>query len=109
MIKRLENLEKKLVAVWSWLLLRKNTTPVHWLYGFFCAFLILEFGIVAGLVMMGIFAVMEYWNDKEEKARNKYYLPTGCADWWEAFLTFCIGYGVLALLHRLGIISIGWY
>ena len=86
----------------SWIEVRKNTTPVHWAYGFLCAFLMFPFGILAGWGMMGIFAGMEYWNDYCEGTKQ------GCADWWESFVTFCIGFGVLGLLHCFGIITIGW-
>jgi len=61
--------------------LRKWTTPVHWLYGGLCVFLILAFGILAGWLGMGAFAILEHWNDKEEKAHNPIYLPTGCTAW----------------------------
>jgi len=87
--------------VW-WLQVRKNTTPVHWAFGFLCDFLILTFGILAGWGMMGMFAGMEAWNDYCDGTRQ------GCMDWWESFLTFCIGQGILALLHYLNIITIRW-
>ena len=89
--------------------LRKWTTPVHWLYGGLSAFLILSHGIFAGWLAMGAFALWEYWNDKEEKARNPTYLPSGCADWWEAFFVFTFGYGILAILNYIGIVTIGWF
>ncbi|GAI45569.1 unnamed protein product, partial [marine sediment metagenome] len=66
-------------------------------------FFMYAFGILAGWGMMGMFAGMEKWNDDCEGTKQ------GCADWWEAFLTFCIGQGVLALLHCLDIITVGWY
>jgi hypothetical protein len=88
--------------------LRKWTTPVHWLYGALCAFLILSNGILAGWLAMGVFALMEIWNDKEEKARNPAYLPSGCADWWEAFIIYMPGHGVLGLLNYIGVVTISW-
>jgi len=92
----------------AWIELRKHTTPVHWLYGLLCAFLMLSWGITAGWVAMVAFALLERWNDEEEirnKLTKKY---SGCADWWESFLTFMIGQGILALLSYLGIVSIRW-
>lgn len=85
--------------------LRKWTTPIHWLFGFLCDFLIYTFGILAGWGMMGIFGWWEKWNDYCDGTKQ------GSADWWESFLTFCIGQVVLALLSQkcLGIIVIGWY
>jgi len=100
---RINKLAKKLEAAGEWLWLRKKTTPVHWAYGFFCDFLIYAFGILAGWGMMGAFGLFEAWNDHCEGTKG------GFRDWWEAFLMFCIGKGILALLHCLGIISIGWY
>ena len=92
----------------TWIELRKNTTPVHWLYGGLCAFLILANGIVLGWLAMGAFAVLEHWNDKEEKAKDPAYIPTGCTDWWESFIVFMPGHGVISLLSYLGIIAIRW-
>jgi len=89
--------------------LRKWTTPVHWLYGGLCVFLILAFGILAGWLGMGAFAILEHWNDKEEKAHNPIYLPTGCTDWWESFIIFMPGHGLLGILSYIGIITIGWW
>jgi len=86
----------------AWIELRKNTTPVHWLYGLLCAFLMLSWGILAGWGMMGIFALWEAWNDYCDESKG------GAYDFWESFLTFCIGQGILALLSYLGIVSIGW-
>jgi hypothetical protein len=87
----------------AWIELRKNTTPVHWVYGLLCAFLMLSWGILAGWVAMGAFAGDEAWNDWCDRTRE------GCSDWWEAFLTFMVGQGVLALLSYLGVVSIGWW
>jgi hypothetical protein len=89
-------------------LLRKWTVPVHWAYGLFCAFVAWQF-FPAGILLLGIFAGMEVWNDKEEKARDPAYLPSGCADWWDCFVTFCPGFGVELLLHTTHIITITWW
>lgn len=84
-----------------WFKIRKKTTPIHWLFGLLCAFLIYVLGVPAGWVPMGVFAAMEAWNDYCDGTRE------GCTDWWESFLTFMIGHGVVALLHCLGVITIG--
>ena len=86
-----------------WIELRKNTTPVHYLYGLLCAFLMLSWGILAGWVAMIAFALLELWNDYCEDKRE------GCTDFWESFITFIPGQGVLALLQVLSIINIGWW
>jgi hypothetical protein len=70
--------------------------------------LILSHGILAGWFAMGALAGMEIWNDKEERAHNPAYLPTGCTDWWEAFIIFMPGNGVLALLNYLEVITVTW-
>ena len=87
----------------AWIEVRKHTTPVHWVYGLLCAFLMLPWGILAGWGMMGMFAGLELWNDYCENKKE------GCTDFWEAFLTFCVGQGILALLSYLGIVLIRWY
>ena len=87
----------------GYLLLRKYTTPVHWLYGIYCAFLILSFGLLAGWGMMGIFALWEHWNDKNQRTHE------GAMDWWESFFIFCIGQGILAILNYLGMITVRWW
>jgi hypothetical protein len=88
--------------------LRKWTVPVHWAMGLFCAFAASQF-VPAGLFLLCLFAFMEWWNDKEEKARNPAYLPSGCADWWDSFVTFCPGFGVDLLLNALHIITLRWW
>jgi hypothetical protein len=93
----------------AWIELRKNTTPVHWVYGLLCAFLMLSWGILAGWVAMVAFGLLERWNDEEEirnKLTKKY---SGCTDFWESFVTFIPAQSVLALLSYLGIVSIGWW
>lgn len=92
-----------------YLKLRKWTVPMHWLYGGLCAFLILPHGILAGWLAMGVFAAVEDWNDKEEKARNPAYLPSGCSDWWDSFIIFMPGHGVLSLLGYIGVVTIRWW
>jgi len=49
------------------------------------------------------FALLELWNDYCEDKRE------GCTDFWESFITFIPGQGVLALLQVLSIINIGWW
>ena len=92
----------------AWIKLRKNTTPVHWAFGFLCAYFMVAFGLLFSLIMMGIMAGDQVWNDWEEKANKPGYKPSGCTDWWESWLTYCIGAGVVALLHHLSIVSVGW-
>lgn len=83
--------------------LRKWTTPIHWAYGLYCCFMIYEFGILAGWGLMAMFAGMELWNDRCEGTKQ------GCADWWEGFVTFIPGHGVLGILHGLTIITVTWF
>jgi hypothetical protein len=101
--------EVKGLVIHGWDLLRKPTTPVHLIYGVFCAFLAYAFGFLVGFVMLGMFAKYEAWNDKGEKNRqgSKYKLA-GDLDWWESFVTFCIPFCGLAILQVLDIVSIGW-
>jgi len=58
---------------------------------------------------MGVLAILQHWNDKEEKSHNPAYLPMGCTDWWESFIIFMPGHGVLAILSDIGIVTIGWF
>jgi hypothetical protein len=83
--------------------LRKRTTPVHWAFGFLCCYLTYKFGILAGWGMMGIFGVWEHWNDVCDGSKQ------GAFDWWESFLTYCVGMVILAFLDDLKIVSIGWF
>jgi len=83
--------------------LRKWTSPVHYVYGLLCAYLTYEFGLLAGLIMMGLFAGDELWGD------YCYDTKEGGDDWWESFLFYTIGLGVLALLQTLGLIHISWF
>ena len=93
-----------------WLKLRKRTTPVHWGYGILCAIAAWQF-FPAGICLLVIFAGFEAWNDW---CNNKN--ATGCVskwegdeDWWDSFLTFCIGFAIAIILDIIGIISIRWY
>lgn len=104
--------EIKRVVIYGWDLLRKPTTPVHLVYGLFCVFLIWQFGILVGLVMMAAFFKWEKWNDHNEKMRVEAiglsYVYQGDSDWWESGVSFCLGFFVLGILQALGIVSIGW-
>jgi len=88
--------------------LRKWTVPVHWAFGLFCAFVLWQFA-PAGIALLLIFAGMQVWNDKEEKAHNPGYLPTGCRDFWDSVVTFCPAVGTEVLLDMLQIITIRWW
>ena len=110
----------------TWEFLRKPTTPVHLLYGLFCVFMVWQFGILTGAVLMLAFAVWEFWNDYELLARDKLlfganpipadhvakapkaYLPEGAMDFWESTVSFCIAFFALGVLQAQGIVSIGW-
>ena len=82
---------------------RKETTPAHWAYGFLCVFLTVEFGILFGLAMMAVFGIWERWNDICDGSHG------GAFDWWEAFLTYCIGLIPTGILQQLGVVTIGWW
>ena len=82
-------------------LLRKWTTPVHWIYGMFCGVVAVEF-FPAGVTLMLVFAGMEMWNDWCDGTRG------GCTDWWESFLTFCGAFGIALMLDLAGVIGITW-
>lgn len=84
----------------------KQTTPVHWLYGAGCVYIILQFGLLWGWVGMAALAVLEHWNDKEEAKKKPHYVCRGCTDLWEAFVLFAPGNLVLAILHHLAIVTI---
>jgi len=58
---------------------------------------------------MVAFALLERWNDEEEIRNGVTTKYSGCTDWWESFITFIPGQGVLALLSYLSIVSIGWW
>lgn len=94
---------RSLYGIPWWLEVRKETTPAHWAFGgFLCNFAIVAFGLLAGFLLMGIFGIMEYWNDWCDGTRE------GCADFWEAFWMFCMGFGIVCLFQCLSFIQIGW-
>lgn len=84
-----------------WTRVRKKSVLAHWLYGVLCAIVALQF-FPACLALLVVFGVMEWWNDWAENARE------GCSDWWDAFLVFCIGFGVILFLDLLGKVNIRW-
>lgn len=92
---------KKLDATNKWLRLRKNSVIAHWLFGGLCAGFSAAF-FPAGLILMGIFAGWEWWNDKCDGSDE------GAMDWWDAFLTFCIGLTVILVLYFCGKMTIKW-
>lgn len=104
--------EIKRVVIYGWDLLRKPTTPVHLTYGLLCVFLVWQFGILVGLVMMAAFFKWEAWNDRNEKIRVEAmgiaYEPQGDMDWWESGVSFTIGFFVLGIFKMLGMVTIGW-
>jgi hypothetical protein len=86
-----------------WPKLRKWTVPIHWGFGFACAVLAWQF-FPAGMLLLGIFAGWEGWNDWADKTRD------GCQDWHESFLTFCmLFFGVILPLHIARVIAIRWW
>lgn len=82
--------------------IRKSTTPVHWIFGLVCAFFIYTFGLWGGWLPMLVFAVAEAWNDHCDGTSE------GFMDWWESFVTFIPGQGVLAILDALTFIVVTW-
>jgi hypothetical protein len=87
--------------------LRKWTTSVHWAFGLLCG-VVSSLFFPGGIVLLAIFAGNQIWNDKEEKSRNKEYIRTGCTDWWESFLVFCIVFTIAVILDLADAISIRW-
>ena len=87
--------------------LRKWTTPVHWAFGVLCGAIAIQF-FPAGLALLAISAGNQIWNDYEEKFHKPNYLPTGCADWWEGFLTFCITMTVAVILSWCKVLTINY-
>ena len=83
--------------------LRKWTTPIHWAFGFLCCYLTYVFGILVGWGMMGAFGGWEKWNDDCDGSKQ------GAMDWWESFLAYCVGLTILAILHDLEVVNIGWF
>ena len=96
------------IASEVWTFFRKPTTPVHILFGVWCAFMIYAFGLLFGLVLLAGFAVWEHWNDKNEEYRQEGYIPEGDWDWWESAVPLCVALTPLAILQVLGIVSVGW-
>ena len=105
-----ERLRGLIIAGWN--LLRKPTTPVHLAYGLLAVFIIWQFGILAGLAMMVLFMVWEWWNDRNEKMRKVAagipYVYEGDWDWWESSVSFCIGFFILGIFKMLGMVTVGW-
>jgi len=106
------------LIVLGWNVLRKPTTPVHWIFGVFCAVISWQF-FFAGFALMVLFAGDELWNDKELLGRQKIleehgldsgplYVPEGCTDWWESFLTYCLSFGVILILNFAHVLTIRW-
>lgn len=88
--------------------LRKWTTPVHWLLGLFLGLVIIKCWPLA-LLLLYVFERDERWNDAEEKAHDPTYLPTGCADWWECFAVMMGTFGLEVALDLAGVIAINWW
>lgn len=85
-----------------WVESRKDTVPAHWLLGILCGLTAIAF-FPAGLVLLGIFAAWEYWNDKNHNTHQ------GDVDWLDTFLTFCITIAVTMPFNLAGLINIRWY
>jgi len=94
--------------VFFWIHLRKETTPVHLVFGLLCVFLMFGFGLLAGIVMMTAFAIWEYWNDRNLMIKYPSYKPEGDMDFWESFLSFSIGWGILGIFQGRGMVNVGW-
>jgi hypothetical protein len=94
--------KNKLETTKAWLRLRKNTVIAHWLFGAICAGFSAAF-FPAGFLLMGVFAGWEKWNDKCDGSNE------GAQDWWDAFLTFCIGLLVILILYFCERMAIRWY
>jgi hypothetical protein len=92
--------ENKLYSFWY--KLRKPTVPAHWAFGILCAVIFVHCW-PAAVVMMLLFAMFEWWNDKCDHSHQ------GAMDWWDSFLTFCIGTAVALILHGAGLITIRWW
>jgi hypothetical protein len=105
--KKLTKLLTKVDAVQQWLRLRKNTVIAHWLFGILCAVAIIQYAPF-GCFLLLLFALFEYWNDKNMAWRKKDYIPEGDMDWWDSFSTLCISIFPALILNWLGIISIRW-
>ena len=97
------------LVIHGWDLLRKPTTPLHIVYGLLCAFFVWRFGFLFGSLMMIAFALWEMWNDRNERMRQgSDYRYEGDWDFWESSIGFVIGLFVLAVLHCLNVVTVGW-
>ena len=65
-------------------------------------------GLLIGGAALLVFAIWEYWNDKNEVYRHETYKPEGDWDWWESAVAWCVAMTPLAILHKLGVVSIMW-
>jgi len=83
-------------------LLRKYTTPIHWLFGVACGIMVLAFWPLSVIFMTG-FALWERWNDENALT------CVGDMDWWESFATYFITCIVLVALDIAGKIDIPWW
>lgn len=84
-----------------WYKLRKYTVIAHWFYGLLCAYIAIKY-FPASLAMMGAFAGFEHWNDKCDETKE------GAADWWDALVTYTIGFGIVLILEAIGLVTIRW-
>jgi hypothetical protein len=93
-----------------YLKLRKWTVPIHWGYGILCAWVFVHCW-PAAVVLMLLFALFEWWNDKNLKENlGKVYKKEGDQDWWDSLLFLGIGITVvLVMADGLGLITIRWW
>lgn len=91
----------------AWEFLRKPTTPLHIVYGLWCAFMMYAFGFLIGGVCVLGFALWERWNDQNEVFRHTLYIPEGDWDWWESAVPLCVSMAILGILQCLNVIQIG--
>jgi hypothetical protein len=101
------NKPTKFDAAQKWLRLRKNTVIAHWLYGMLCAVATIQYAPF-GCFLILLFALFEYWNDKNMAQRQANYVPEGDMDFWDAFAVLGICISPALILNWLGIISIRW-
>jgi hypothetical protein len=110
MNERLEANKKQLLGIPWWLIVRKETTPVHWLFGgVLCWGMALAFGLASAFFMQGFFMLDEKWNDHDDIANGYTKLYSGCADWWENWLMFCVAAVPIIFLQCFGVVHIGWF
>ena len=84
-------------------LLRKWSTPIHWLLGVFCGLLVLRFWPLSVIIMVG-FAFWENWNDL-----SNYVSVDGDIDWHESFTAFMITLAVIFFLDLAGKVVVPWW